>query len=61
MTSSPRALRWVFLLGALAFSLQIIPRWWGDSITSDEAWELTSSYYYWKTGDVWTPCNNSAP
>ncbi|HUO57137.1 MAG TPA: hypothetical protein VMV05_03075, partial [bacterium] len=26
-----------------------------------EAWELTSSYYYWKTGDVWTPCNNSAP
>ena len=61
MNRSPFSAGNVFILCALLFSLQIIPRWWSDSIILDEEWELTASYYYWKTGDVWTPSGTTAP
>jgi len=47
-----------FLLAAILFSLQVIPRLWMDSALTDEAWETTSGYYYWLTGDVVSPHNH---
>jgi hypothetical protein len=61
MDSAQNRLRVVFLLCALFFSLQVIPRWWGDSIVTDEEWYLTAAYDYWTHGDVWTPFGTSAP
>lgn len=61
MTRTSNTLWKCFLACAIFFSLQIIPRWWSDSIVMDEEWELTASYYYLKTGDVWTPWGNTAP
>jgi len=56
-----RSLGILFLICAAFFSLQIAPRFWGDSIIEDEEWELTAAYSYWKSGDVQTPCCNPAP
>lgn len=50
-----------FLLCAVLFSLQIIPRWWSDSMIMDEEWNLTASYYYWKCGDVLLAHGTTAP
>jgi hypothetical protein len=50
-----------FLVCAVLFSLQVIPRWWGDSIVMDEEWDVTASYYYWKRGDVVAACGTTAP
>ncbi|HUO57138.1 MAG TPA: hypothetical protein VMV05_03080 [bacterium] len=61
MLDSKRALLGAFILCALAFSLQIIPRWWGDSTVIDEEWDLTAAYNYWRNGDVWTDLGTSAP
>lgn len=41
-----------FLLFALLFSIQVLPRVWQDSALPDEAWETTTGYYYWLMGDV---------
>jgi hypothetical protein len=46
-----------FLFAAVLFAIQVIPRIWLDSAVTDEAWETTSGYYYWLTGDVITPVN----
>ena len=51
----------VFLFCAVLFSLQVLPRWWGDSIVTDEEWYLTAAADYWVHGDVWTPFGTSAP
>ncbi len=47
-----------FLLAAVLFSLQVLPRLWTDSAVTDEAWETTSGYYYWLQGDVVSPHNH---
>lgn len=58
----PRRSLWKwFLVAAVLFSAQIVPRWWSDSIVLDEEFYLTASYYYWKTGDVWTASGTTAP
>ena len=41
-----------FLLFAFLFALQIIPRFWGDSLTNDEPMEITNGFYYLTQGDV---------
>ncbi|HUO58154.1 MAG TPA: phospholipid carrier-dependent glycosyltransferase [bacterium] len=41
-----------FLLFALMFATQIIPRFWGDSLTNDEPLELANGYFYLTQGDV---------
>ncbi len=61
MDSARKTLLYGFLLCAAAFSLQVIPRWWGDSIIMDEEWNLTASYYYWTRGDVMTGGGTTAP
>ena len=50
-----------FLLCAGIFSLQVVPRWWGDSIVMDEEWEITCAYYYWAHGDCITKSGTTAP
>ncbi len=45
---------------ALVFCVQVVPRWWSDSIVMDEEWEITAGYEYWKRGDVWTPFGSTA-
>jgi len=47
-----------FLIAAVLFSIQVIPRIWMDSAITDEAWETTSGYYYWLNGDVVSLHNN---
>jgi len=49
-------LRW-FLLFAFLFSIQVLPRVWQDSALPDEAWETTTGYYYWVTGEASKPFN----
>ncbi len=61
MENSRKTLLSCFLLCALAFSLQVIPRWKGDSIIMDEEWNLTASYYYLKFGDVMTGGGTTLP
>ena len=61
MASFQPRLSSVFLFCAILFSLQVIPRWWGDSIVTDEEWYLTAAADYWFHGDVWTPFGTSAP
>ncbi|HJT25180.1 MAG TPA: hypothetical protein VJ873_11440, partial [bacterium] len=46
-----RSSLWFFLFAVL-FSLQIIPRWWSDSLTNDEPLEITNGYFYLTHGDV---------
>lgn len=52
-------LRW-FLLFAALFSLQALPLVWQDSPIADEAWEVTTGYYYWLKSDV-VSFNNQPP
>ncbi len=61
MFTTPNPLLKWFLLFSVAFSLQIIPRWWSDSVVMDEEWNLTASYYYLKKGDVMTSCGTTLP
>ena len=50
-----------FLVCAVVFSAQVIPRWWGDSIIMDEEWNLTAAYYYLTKGDVTSSFGTTAP
>ncbi len=50
-----------FLVCAAIFSVQVIPRWFGDSIVMDEEWEITCAYYYWTQGDCITKSGTTAP
>ena len=52
MKSHTRPASWGwFLLAALCFSLQVVPRFWSDSPTNDEPLEWTNGFYYW-SGDL---------
>jgi hypothetical protein len=46
-----RSFAWFFLF-ALIFSIQVIPRFWGDSLTNDEPMEIANGYFYLIHGDV---------
>lgn len=46
---------WVFLVFALIYSVQVLPRLNSDSLTNDEPAEITNGYYYLTQGDVITP------
>lgn len=62
LPENPRKLLFpFFLICAVVFSAQILPRWWGDSIVMDEEWELTASYFYWSQGDCVNKSGTSAP
>ncbi len=56
-----KCLLYLFMVCAVVFSVQVIPRWWGDSIIMDEEWNLTASYYYWTKGDVISSFGTTAP
>lgn len=47
----PHSPLWLFLFSAL-FAVQIIPRFWGDSLTNDEPMEITNGFFYLTHGDV---------
>lgn len=47
----PHSCLW-FVLFSVLFAVQIIPRFWGDSLTNDEPMEITNGYFYLTHGDV---------
>jgi hypothetical protein len=48
----------IYLFFAFLFSLQVVPRFWWDSLTNDEPSDITNGYYYLTQGDVVTPHNH---
>ncbi len=48
----------LYLVFALLFSLQVVPRIGWDSLTQDEPTDITNGYYYLTRGDVATPHNH---
>jgi hypothetical protein len=47
-----------YLFFVLLFSIQVVPRFWWDSLTNDEPSDITNGYYYLTRGDVVTPHNH---
>ena len=47
-----RLLIWGLLPFILIFAAQVIPRFWQDSVTSDEPLKISCGYSYWNQGDV---------
>lgn len=47
----PHSILWL-LPFALVFVPQVLPRFWGDSLTNDEPMEITNGYFYLTQGDV---------
>ncbi len=43
-----------FLLAALVFAAQAVPRIWTDSLVNDEAWEVTNGFAYLTQGETRT-------
>ncbi len=48
----------LYLFFVLLFSVQVVPRFWWDSLTNDEPSDITNGYYYLTKGDVVTPHNH---
>jgi len=48
----------LYLFFTLLFSIQVVPRFWWDSLTNDEPSDITNGYYYLTRGDVVTPHNH---
>lgn len=51
----PSITAWLFLLFALVYSAQVLPRLGSDALTNDEPVEITNGHYYWVQGDIMTP------
>ena len=47
-----------YLFFTILFSIQVVPRFWWDSLTNDEPSDITNGYYYLTRGDVVTPHNH---
>ncbi len=48
----------IYLFFVFLFSIQVVPRFWWDSLTNDEPSDITNGYYYLTRGDVVTPHNH---
>ncbi len=56
-SGKPASFFWYLFFAAL-FSIQILARLSGDSLTNDEPTDITNGYYYWTHGDVVSPHNH---